>query len=753
MKRIVLDKNIAPYLVNQDEPLSTAMEKIDRNDEGFVLCVDEAGTLNGILTDGDFRRWSLQANVVNLKAPTRVALNNKVVFASQSEDYEAVAKKLTAEIAFIPLVDHRRRVVSIARVRDPHIMLGDRLIGAAYPVFVIAEIGNNHNGCIARAKELVDVAIAAGADCAKFQLRDISSLYRNQGCSDDAGEDLGSQYTLSLLNRFQLSDGDMERVFDHCREKGILPLCTPWDEVSLEKLEKWDLRAYKTASADFNNHVLLGAVASTGKPTICSTGMTTRDEAERAIEFLDGTGTEFMLMHCNSTYPAPYKDLNLRFLNWLEQKGKCPVGYSSHELGWHGVAAAVALGAKVIEKHFTLDKDLEGNDHRISLLPSEFRQMVQAIHDVEEALGDGHSRVLSQGEMLNRETLSKSIVMATGIEKGEIFRESQFLFQSPGTGLSPNRKEELIGRPSNRLLKKGDILYESDLTGIVVKPRNYRFSRPFGIPVRYHDVSDLYRSSNFDLLEFHLSAQDLAVDASAYLKTSRDCDLVVHAPELFVGDHLLNLCSENDRYQEASIANLKKVVEVAKTLRQFFCCPNPTKVVVNVGGHTSDRPTDFENKKKMYRRIEESLGQLKDNQIEFLPQTMPPFPWHFGGRRFHNLFVEKEEIAEFCGETGFRVCLDLSHSKLACNFLRTSFQNFLTDIAPFAGHLHIADATGLDGEGLQVEEGEIDWWAVLRVLDEVAPRVSFIPEIWQGHKDNGSGFWVGLDRLERMFQT
>ncbi|MEI2420999.1 N-acetylneuraminate synthase family protein, partial [Arthrospira platensis SPKY2] len=187
--------------------------------------------------------------------------------------------------------------------------------------------------------------------------------------ANDAKEDLGAQYTLDLLSRFQLTPEEMLQAFDYCRESGILPLCTPWDIKTVKLLENYRMPAYKVASADLTNHDLLKALVDTGKPLICSTGMSTESEIKESVALLQKMGAMYVLLHCNSTYPAPFKDINLNYLDKLAKIGNCPVGYSGHERGYHVAIAAVAKGAKVIEKHFTLDKTMEGNDHKVSLLP------------------------------------------------------------------------------------------------------------------------------------------------------------------------------------------------------------------------------------------------------------------------------------------------------------------------------------------------------------------------------------------------
>ena len=271
------------------------------------------------------------------------------------------------------------------------------------------------NGDVGIALKLIDAAHAAGADCAKFQMRDMSKLYSNAGDSNDMASDLGTQYTLDLLERFQLSDEELFRCFDYAASKELVPLCTPWDDTSLEKLNGWGMEGFKVASADFTNHTLISQLAATGKPLICSTGMASELEIRSGIRHLQQVGANYVLLHCNSTYPTPFKDVNLRYLERLRELADAPVGYSGHERGIEVPIAAVAMGAAVIEKHITIDRGMEGNDHKVSLLPDEFAQMMQGIRRVEESMGQGGERSISQGEMMNREVLAKSLVAACDV--------------------------------------------------------------------------------------------------------------------------------------------------------------------------------------------------------------------------------------------------------------------------------------------------------------------------------------------------
>jgi N-acetylneuraminate synthase len=172
--------------------------------------------------------------------------------------------------------------------------------------------------------------------------------------------------------------------------------------------------------------------------------------------------------------------------------------------------------------------------------------------------------------------------------------------------------------------------------------------------------------------------------------------------------------------------------------------------VTNVGGFSDSGHMPKADRDELYERLEASLGLLDMTGVEVVPQTMPPFPWHFGGQQFHNIFVEADSVARFCTRNSMRVCLDVSHSKLACNYLRESFSDFIKKVGPHAAHLHIADAAGIDGEGLQIGEGEIDWTMFFQIIDEHAPAASFIPEVWQGHKNDNEGAWLALERLENV---
>ena len=615
-------------------------------------------------------------------------------------------------------------------------------------VFIIAEIGNNHNGCFKRAIEMIDIASDAGADCVKFQMRNMSSVYRKKSLAKK-GEDLGTEYVLDLLERFELSLDDHLKISQYCIKKSILYMCTPWDIDSISTLESFEVPAYKVASADLTNIPLIDALIKTKKPLILSTGMSSNEEIKITTDFLNKKEAQFALLHCNSTYPAPFHDINLKWIKKLREIHPL-VGYSGHERGISVSLAAVALGAKIIERHFTLDRDMEGPDHAASLEKDEFRSLVKGIREIEESLGSGVSRSVSQGEMINRENLAKSLVASQFLTKGTIIKSEHIKVLSPGQGLSAQHYEDLLGRMVQRDMDDEDYFYPSDLKENRIEPRSYEFNRPWGIPVRYHDFKEYSDKIEPDIFEFHLSYSDLDLKIGDYLQGEYKYDFVVHAPELFSGSRLMDLASDDKDYRQYSINETQRVINITKELKQYFPSTSKPMIVANIGGFTMDELLPESEINNYYERFADSISLLNINGVELIPQTMAPFPWHFGGQRYQNLFVHADEIINWCNKLDLRMCFDISHSQLMCNHFGFDFYNFAEKIAPITGHLHLGDASGVNGEGLQINEGDIDFDKLGKILHNGCPKASFIPEIWQGHKNGGEGFWVALERLEGL---
>ena len=631
------------------------------------------------------------------------------------------------------------------------IRIGSRNIGPSEPCFVIAEIGNNHNGDFDRAIALVDAAIGTQADCVKFQMRKLDEVYRSSSLIGSE-DDLSVEYTLDLLRRFELPPEEHRQLKNYCDQRRIAYLCTPWDISSLRALDSFGVEGYKVASADLTNLPLLKAMADTAKPFILSTGMSRIEEIRAVVELLQAKHANFALLHCQSTYPAAFHNINLRFMETLRKLHPF-FGYSGHERGISVTIAAVALGAQIVERHITLDGTMEGPDHAASLEPREFAALVTGIREAEAALGvasvDG-DRPLSQGELINRETLAKSLVASRDIPTGTVLEDVDILVRSPGQGLSPIHLPKLVGRSIDRPMKMDDYFFTSDVENGAVAPQAYSFRRPWGIPVRFHDALDFIGRSNPDIVEFHLSYQDMGRDLSTYFSETYEIGFVVHAPELFSGSRLMDLASPDEDYRVFSIRETQKIIDLTRALKRYF--PNTARppIVANIGGISTHEVLPESAKPKLYEIFARSLKELDTEGVELIPQTMAPFPWHFGGQRHQNLFIYPEESARICRELGLRMCVDVSHTKLASNHLGFDFISGIAILGPYTAHYHLGDAKGVDGEGLQIGEGDIDFEMLGETMTKHAPAASFIPEIWQGHKNFGEGFWIALERLEPL---
>ena len=391
---------------------------------------------------------------------------------------------------------------------------------------------------------------------------------------------------------------------------------------------------------------------------------------------------------------------------------------------------------------------MEGPDHAASLTHNEFKQLVGGIREVEDALGEGDVRHLSQGEMINRENLGKSLVAAQPLKKGVILCPEDIKVCSPGQGLSPQSYETLIGRTLKHDMDEEDFFFLSDLKDDRIEPRPYKFTRPWGVPVRYHDFREYVARINPDIWEFHLSYSDMDLNPDDFLSDSFESGFVVHAPELFSNSRLMDLASPDQAYRKQSVLETQRVINITRDLKRFFPHTTCPMIVANIGGFTMDQPLPSEVIPAYYERFAESLEQLDLDGVELIPQTMAPFPWHFGGQRFQNVFVHIDEIVDCCNRLRLRMCFDISHTRLACNHFGIDFYDFAEKIAPFTAHLHLGDAKGLNGEGLQIGDGDIDFLRLGAILAKKCPEASFIPEIWQGHKNSGEGFWTALEKLE-----
>jgi len=336
----------------------------------------------------------------------------------------------------------------------------DQVLGEGEPCFIIAEAGVNHNGNINLAKKLIDVAKESEANAVKFQtfrteymvsIKAEKAPYQKETTSSEESQ-------FEMLKKLELSGSQFEELFDYANKKGIIFLSSPFDEPSADLLDELGVPAFKIASGEITNTPFVRYIAKKGKPIILSTGMSTLGEIKEAVKAIRTEGIkDIVLLHCVSAYPAKIEDANLRAIQTLMKAFRLPVGFSDHTIGITVPIAAVALGAVVLEKHFTLDKNLPGPDHKASLEPEELKQMVEAIRQVEKAKGNGIKKPTDEEEQIKR-VARRSVVAKIDISKGTIITEEMLNVKRPGIGIEPKYLDMIVGRKARRNIKKDYIL-------------------------------------------------------------------------------------------------------------------------------------------------------------------------------------------------------------------------------------------------------------------------------------------------------
>ncbi len=619
------------------------------------------------------------------------------------------------------------------------IHINQKAVGEENPTYIIAEIGINHNGDVNIAKRLIDAAKDAGVDAVKFQKRHLPSLYPRDIIDHPEKYEQHFQYMIPLLKTIELSEEEIAGLKEYTLEKGLDFICTPFDKISADFLETLKIHAFKIASADMNNIDLLSHVASKNFPMIVSTGMSYRDEIGKTIKMLKESDTEFAMLHCRSAYPVWPRDVNLKMINWLKQYG-VPVGYSGHDIGITIPLVAASMGASIIEKHITLDKKMEGPDHKISLEPFEFNRMVRDIRIADLAMAK-EDRFLLRGEVLNREVFGKSLIAKKNLSRGTTLEKEMIGVKGPGKGLSPTYMDDLVGTQIKREIGQGEMFRDSDLA---VLPANLEssgqidFKSRWGLIARFSDFHEMI-AFDPEVIEIHLAENDLK--QKFILKQRYTQALVVHAAEYMDGK-LMDLCSGSEKIRKASVNLVNQTTKRAAELGANFT--GTPKVIAHPGAMSLNTKLD---KGKLKAALLTSLAEIDTWGTDLLLENLPPYPWYFGGAWKGNYFMDADEIADFCRETGVNIVFDTSHAALYCNAKESDLCRFVQTVKPYIRHIHMGDAYGVDGEGMQIHEGDIDFDRIMPLLSDYCD--SWVPEVWQGHLNNGQGFFTALERLSR----
>ena len=728
-----------------------------------VILVEKDFTVYGVLSSGDIGRFfSENPNISFDQAKAEDIANRQPEIAHENDDFETIAALLKKDkITLLPLVNEKRILKKLASHEKAFLDLNGFIVSSGSKPYLIAEIGVNHNGDLNEAFYLINEASKSGCNAVKFQHRSNILYDRNEIDSFD----LGTQYIISQIDKTNLCIDDLIKCIKESHQKNLDVIVTPFDQKALSELNRINhlITAFKIASCDLSNLPLIKKVIDTGKSIILSTGMSYEREILETSNFLMKNWANHAFLHCNSTYPCPIEDVRLSYIKRIEDITNTVVGYSSHDGNSTIPLASIMQGASIIEFHITRSQNNSGTDHLASIPVSQLNQFVKDSKILFNAIGNPTPRKPTQGELANKQSLGKSLALKRDYIKGDIIKEEDLTLISPNIGIKYEDRKEIIGK---KLLKnqKGLTLLKKE---VFEKPKlNFEKSEldkaykkllslgyiP-GIPVRYHDVEQFIGNFNPPMVEFHMSDRDLNLETFKYIKHKYEhIDLIIHAIEQYEDGFILNFASKDESILKRSFEEIDRLIKHIDKLRNYFRPVKKVPIVINLGGFSSKEFLPDEEKIVIFNNTLRAVKELKIrfNNYEFLPQTMPPFPWHQGGRSYHNLMVQGENIQDMIEQSNLNICFDVSHTSMSCNFHSEDFYKIIKKLGDKIKHIHLSDARGNSEEGLEVGDGSIDFKEFHKSIMNDGNKKFLLPEIWQGHLSYGLKFATSLIRFSGL---
>jgi len=601
---------------------------------------------------------------------------------------------------------------------------------------IIAEIGINHDGDIEKAKELIDSSFRSGAHAIKFQYRNLNNAY-----SDNAKE-IGDEMLSKEINRNYLSPDQLIGLSGYAKDLGLEVGISFFDKKDIQDFDKqiaiFDF--FKIPSVELTNSDLIDALLGLNKHLYISLGTHNEVEVVNALERLPKTG--WTPMHCISNYPVTLENARLGYITYLQNKWGIGVGYSSHDDDWEVCLLAIQMGVTVVERHITLDRGADGLDHSSSSTPDHFEKMARFATAMPFLLAGNSPRVANQGELLNRQNLGRSYYVIDNFAKGYVLNMSDLEYRSPHTGLDKTNIEEYIGKPLQADISKGEVVTKGIFNKVVPisdKIIGIAKEMKLSLPVRLHDYKRMESMFPIGAFEFHLSFDEVLSEIDC-TNISPDNRYSIHLPDYINPTQLMDPFSEDGEQKEASLILLERTVKFSDKLQAL------TGDKVPVVGSFSVVHIDRED---FFEKHSELLKSYLKRGVEIVPQWLPPIAWYFGGSVGLNVMNEPGDV-KYLKKHDLGVCMDICHLILGRNYYDFSADSIINDLKDQVQHIHIADAVGIDGEGLAIGDGDLENVALIqKVLNYDCLKVI---EVWQGHLDNGAGFRKEIIKLTEMYE-
>ena len=601
-------------------------------------------------------------------------------------------------------------------------------------IYIIAELGINHDGAESVALQLIDLAHEAGVNAVKFQYRNVENVYNSD--STEIGDEILSQEII----RTKLNFSQIIKLNSYARNLGLqtgISFFAPQDIDDFGAAIQ-NFNFFKIPSPVMSNYALVNKCMNIDKHVFISTGAQT----EQSIELLFNKLPEFgwTPMHCISNYPATTVNAKLGYIKFLSDKWQREVGYSSHDMNWSVCVAAIYTGAKVIERHITLDKNGAGLDHTTSSTFEEFKLLVDISSNLIQLESGNFNRTPNQGELINLQNLGKSLYAKEDIMMGSTLELNKFKVESPQVGLNLEEFNGLNGKKTLRFIGKNKPLSRSDIqTGTTLNKRDIEFAKEnkISLPARFHDYQSIKQEIPLENFELHLSHKD--VDKIEDFKILSQFDkFSIHLPDYINSTILFDPFAKDLFIKEASIKIMSKTVKFAEKLQ------SKTNSQVPIVGSFSQLKND---RNLYYQEIISMQKSFLDRGLVVLPQWLPPYAWYFGGTVKLNIMNDVKDL-EIITEQGIAICTDLSHLILSANYSKINVFDMYTKLVDTTKHLHLAGASGIDGEGLYFNNLSPD--ELMMFKHALKTEYAKVLEVWQGHLDNFEGFKLGIKQLSEV---
>ena len=601
---------------------------------------------------------------------------------------------------------------------------------------IIAEIGINHDGLYDKAEALVLAAAGDGAHAVKFQYRNLDNAY-----SSSHSREIGDEILLREIRKAYLSPEQLLALVRLSHERGLEAGISFFDVEDIQdfgpSVAEFDF--FKIPSAELTNAALIDTLMAQERHLYISTGCHAEAEIEAAFVRLPEDG--WSPMHCISNYPLSLQNAKLGYISHLHRRWNRDVGYSSHDDHWEACLLAMQLGANVIERHITLNREAEGLDHSSSSTPDEFAKIAIFAKEIDLLLAGDGPRAPNQGELLNLQNLGRSFFAASDLPIGHLLAQQDLAYRSPKVGLNRLDIDLYLGRPLKQPVAKGESVVRSMFDQKIALPdRVVEFARGnrLSLPVRLHDLESMQTKFPIGAFEFHLSFSEVLSDIEV---SSFDASNLysIHLPDYINSTQLMDPFSLDPEQRAFSMRILERTVELAERLQAL------TNMKVPVVGSFS---VVHDSRESFFDQHADLLKRYQARGVTIMPQWLPPIAWYFGGS------VHLHAMNDLCDVKLLKhhelsMCLDICHMIMGRNCYGFSAMDLMEELTPLVGHLHLADAAGIDGEGLEFGEGEPENLELFRRAFQFDSLK--VIEVWQGHLNQGAGFRKALLKLEELY--